>query len=710
MCSRRTLDQLVATTIGLWLTTQPALAQIPEYPETRQEPVIETVHGVTITDPYRWLEDGDDPRVAEWTDRQNAFTRNYLDQFPKLRSELQHELEQAYEPTIPGSPHLFGKRYFFMKRETGQNHAVLYIRVGSLDAPARAVIDPNTFSSDGTQSLDWWHPSRDGSLIVYGRSSGGNEDTTLYLRDTRTGKDTDLIIPHARHSSVAWDPDGSGFHYTRHPAPGTVPPGEEMYHRYVYYHKLGTNWQDDPQIPVKGQCPEMSIGFQSSCDYQYQLLDTTTDWARNDLYVRHAGADAFIPVVEGINARFIGEVYYNRLFVLTNHEAPRYRIVRADIDEPTPEHWKDIVPEQKGVILEFRIVGGKLITHILEDVHSRLFIHNLDGTVIREIELPTLGSVSDLQGSPERDDLFFGFSSFAYPNVQFHVDLATGEQRVTEKLRVKFDADQFVTRQVWYTSKDGTRVPLFVVHKKDLQLDGNNPTLLDAYGGFNISIRPGFRRNLIPWLTRGGVFALANIRGGGEFGKAWHLAGRREKKQNVFDDMIAAAEKLIADGYTRRERLGTSGGSNGGLLMGALMTQRPDLFKAIYCAVPLLDMVRYHLSTIARLWIPEYGTAENAEDFTFLHAYSPYHHVTKNAQYPTILFKSGEFDTRVDPMHARKMTALMQASSASPNPILLWVERKTGHGGGKPVRKRIESSKDYWTFFMWQLGMVKQPG
>jgi len=435
-------------------------------------------------------------------------------------------------------------------------------------------------------------------------------------------------------------------------------------------------------------------------------LDVTTDWARNDLYVREAAEEQLTPVAVGKNARFIGESLGNRLFVLTNYEAPRYRIFVTDVNDPAESNWKDVVPQQEGVIQEFKIVGGKLVVHVMANVHSRLFIHEPDGTLVREIELPTLGSVRGITGRPEHTDLFFSFASFAYPDVTYRYDLASGELEVLDRMELDVDLDEFVTRQVWFRSRDGTRVPMFVVHKKGIKLDGNNPTVLSAYGGFGISIRPGFRPRIIPWLRRGGVFAVANIRGGGEFGRAWHLAGRRERKQTVFDDMIAAAEKLIADGYTRPERLGASGGSNGGLLMGAMMTQRPDLFKAMVCGVPLLDMVRYHLSTIARFWIPEYGSAEDEEEFEYLYAYSPYHRVKAGTHYPAVLFRTGEFDTRVDPMHARKMTALLQASTGSEAPILLWVETKTGHGTGKPVSKRVAEDVDYWTFFMWQLGML----
>jgi prolyl oligopeptidase len=694
---------LAAATVLLVVSA--VAAQQPDYPPTHRDNVVETIHGVQVHDPYRWLENADDPGLAAWVEQQNALTRDHLDRFAGERQQLRRELEGLYEASVMSSPRRFGERYFYRKRDPGQNQSVLYVREGNLNAPARVLIDANKLSEDGTVSLDWWHPSPDGRLVVYGTSAGGNEDTTLYLRDVTTGKDTGLVIPHARHSSVAWDPDGKGFHYTRHPAPGSVPPGDEMYYRRLYYHKLGTDWREDPLVVGEDQPKTASIDCDNSSDYSHQLLYITTDWARNDLYIREPGADEFTPVVVGLDAQFFGDVAGAKLFVRTNHRAPSYRIFEADVSNPTRQSWKDVVPERTGVIDEFRIVGGRLVVSLLEDVHSRLFVYELDGTLDREIELPALGTVRDLAGRPEHAQLFFRFSSFAYPAVTYQCDLDSGAMHELDRMEIALSPDEFVTKQVWFRSKDGTRVPMFVIHQRGLKLDGSNPAVLNAYGGFNISIRPEFRPGIIPWLERGGVFAIANLRGGGEFGRPWHLAGRKQKKQNVFDDMIAAAEKLISDGYTRPERLGTTGGSNGGLLMGAMITQRPDLFKAVVCGVPLLDMVRYHHSTIARLWIPEYGSAENPDEFRYLYAYSPYHHVQEGSPYPAVLFRTGEFDTRVDPMHARKMTALLQDSTGSDAPILLWVERKTGHGGGRPVSKRVAAELDQWTFFGWQLGM-----
>lgn len=699
----------VARARAVWLLAliplPAAVAQRPAYPPTRVQDVVETLHGVEVHDPYRWLEKEDDPAVREWTEQQNALTRACLDKFAKTREALTKRLTEVYAPGFASSPVIFDKRYFFTKREGRQNHAVVYVKKNSIDSEAAVALDPNTFSADGTVALDWWFPSPDGTRILYGKSSSGNEKSTLYLRDVDSGVDTALIIPNTRYCSVAWDRDGQGFHYTRYPEPGTVAAGDENYFRHLYYHKFGTRWEDDPKVYGDGRPKEESIGIASSDDYHYQFLTTSVDWAKQDLYVRAEGADKFTPVAVGLDGQFSADVLGDKLFIHTNYQAPRYHVLVTDVNNPSQGNWKELIPEQKGVIQSMALVDGKLVLTILENACSRLVIHDTDGKLVKEIELPTLGTVSGVSGRFDKPELFYSFASYAYPNVTFRYDMRTGETKEIDRVKIDFDSSAYETRQVWFTSKDGTKVPMFVIHRKGLKLDGNNPAVLYGYGGFDISLTPGFDRKLIPWLDAGGVYAVANLRGGGEFGKDWHLAGRLGRKQNVFDDMIAAAEKLIADKYTSPARLGAAGGSNGGLLMGAMLTQRPDLFRAIHCAVPLLDMLRYHNFSIARLWIPEYGSADDPEQFKWLYAYSPYHRVKKGTRYPSVLFTTAESDSRVDAHHAKKMAAAVQAATGSDNPILLWVETKAGHGQGKPLAKVIDSQVDVWTYFMWQLGM-----
>ncbi|MBU0618340.1 MAG: prolyl oligopeptidase family serine peptidase [Planctomycetes bacterium] len=686
----------------------PTQAQRPDYPPTRVAVVTDVVHGVTIEDPYRWLESSDDPEVRCWTEQQNALTRRYLDQFQNTRQTLSKRLTKLYSAATVSSPRVFGERYFFTKREGEQNHSIVYVKEGGIDAEPRAVLNPNQFSQDGTTALDWWFPSPDGALIAYGKSCGGDEKSTLLVRDVTTGEDRSLAIPYTRSNSVAWDADGRGFYYLRFPEPGFVPAGDENYYRHVYYHKLDTDWREDPKVFGQGRPKEEWPRIRPSSDYRYLLLTIGRGWSEQDLYIRRADEEEFRPVAVGLRVLLMGDVLDDKLYLLTNHEAPRYRVVVTDPANPGPETWKDVIPEQKGVIESMKIVGGKLIVSVMENAYSRLCVYEIDGKMSTEIELPTLGSVSDIRGRHDVGELFFQFESFTHPPTVFRYDLGTHQMIVVDRMEVDLDLSQYETKQVWFNSKDGTRVPMFVIHKQGLELNGNSPTVLCGYGGFNNNVTPSFLQHPLPFLDAGGVYALANLRGGGEFGEEWHQAGQLENKQNVFDDMIAACEKLIADKYTRPERLALRGGSNGGLLVGAMITQRPDLFRAAYCAVPLLDMVRYHRFSIARLWIPEYGSAEDPEQFKYLHAYSPYHHVRPGVKYPAVLFTTAESDSRVDPMHARKMTALMQVAGSSDNPILLWVEQKAGHGKGKPLRQQIAERVDSWVFFMWQLGMLNE--
>ncbi|MCH8807920.1 MAG: S9 family peptidase [Planctomycetes bacterium] len=706
MHRRRSLVLAPMACTFIALTADAVLAQRIDYPHARVENVTDQIHGVSIADPYRWLEDSDAAEVAKWTDRQNALTRFFLDPFTTERAALTSRLKQLYSAPSVSTPRIVDNRYFYTRREGDQNQPVVYVKVGSYGAAPHVAIDPNEFSAAGTIALDWWFPAPDGRLIAYGRSAGGSEKSTLYIRDVDAGKDLELAIPHTRASSVAWDADSRGFHYIRYPIPGTVPAGDENYYRRVHYHKLGTDWKQDPQFFGEGRPKEEWVGINNSVDNRFQFMFRSLDWMKNDLFIRRNGESEFRPIAVGLQGRFAGATLGDKLFITTDYEAPRQRVLVTDANNPAPENWKELIPQQAGVIQSLTVVGGKLVLSLIEDAHSRLMIYNTDGTLDRAVKLPKIGSVTGVNGHPDRPELYFGFDSFAYPPAVMRYHVAQRRFEVVEKTSLRIDFGRFVTKQIWFTSQDGTRLPMSIVHGEDLKFNRRNPTILYGYGGFGANLLPSFSNSLIPWLERGGVYALVHLRGGGEFGAEWHAAGRLGQKQNVFDDMIAAAEKLIAEGYTDPEHLAARGRSNGGLLMGAMMVQRPDLFKAIHCAVPLLDMLRYHNFSIARLWIPEYGSAENADQFKWLYEYSPYHHVEPGVHYPAILFTTAESDSRVAPMHARKMAARMQAATASSNPILLWVETQAGHGAGKPVSKRIESAVDYLIFFMWQLGMI----
>lgn len=675
------------------------------YPPSKVEVVYDTLHGVVISDSYRWLEKQEEPAVEEWVATQTAFTRSILDTLP-YRDEIQAQLKKLYDLTTVSSPSLYGSRYFFSKREAGQNHAVIYVREGSHISPAKVVLDPNTFAADGTVALDWMHPSPQGEMIAYGKSEGGSEISTLYLRDVATGKDLDLTIPYTRACALAWLKDLSGFYYTHYPKPGSVPAGDEKYYRRVYFHKMGDSPDNDKLIFGEGRPKEEWSDIELSSDHKYLLLSASLDWTKNDLWIRGVNQTGnFIPVAEKLDGNFYGDVFGNTLYLLTNYQAPRYKIMTAPVANPKMDNWEELLPQQKGVIKGFKIVGGKMVVLMTEDVVSKLYIYSLEGKKEKEIPLPTLGSVGGIDGKQEGEEFFFSFTSYFYPPTVYRYDLKTGKLEETEKMQIDFDLSAYEVKQIFYSSKEGTKVPMFIVNKKGLKLDGTNPTLLYGYGGFDISITPNFTRGLYVWLDRGGVYAVANIRGGGEYGKTWHEAGRLEKKQNVYDDFISAGEWLIANKYTSSQKLAIQGGSNGGLLMGAMLTQRPDLFKAVVCQVPLLDMLRYDKFLIARLWIPEYGSASDRKQFQWLYAYSPYQKVKEGIKYPATLITTGVQDSRVDPMHAFKMAALLQKANASANPILLRVEPKAGHGAGKPISKILNEQTDIWSFLLWQLGV-----
>lgn len=698
----------------LWLVlaflAASAAAAPPSYPPTRRAPVDETLHGVVISDPYRWLEDGSSAEVQDWTRRQNEVTRAALDSFTTLRAEMSGRLEVLSRAETESAPRMVERKYFFTRRGGRTNQPVLCVRDGGIEKDAKIVFDPNTLSEEGAVALDWWYPSPDGAWLAYGVSTNGDEWSTLKLRDVTGGAELALQIPRARSGTVAWDRSGGGFLYTRHPRVGEVPAGDENYSRHVYYHKFGTRVADDEKVFGDGAPKETLHAVFNSHDFTYQFVKAIVLGEREDVHFRKPGEREFKPLAVGLDALFHVDVLKDRLVILTNHGAPRYRVLSAEVADPSPGSWRELIPQQSGVIQDFAIVDGRLALSVLEDVRSRLFVYDLDGKQQYEIALPTLGAVSELSARPDADELYFTFQSFVHPPTVYRFELEKQSLSVVHQPTLPIDPAAYATEQVWCTSKDGTRIPVFVVHKRDVSPGGDNPCVLYGYGGFNISITPTFQANLFPWLDCGGVVAIANIRGGGEFGREWHFAGRAEKKQNSFDDMIAAAEKLIADRWTRPERLGARGGSNGGLLMGALMTQRPDLFRALVCQVPLLDMLRYHRFSVARLWIPEYGSADDAKQFETLRAYSPYHHVRDGEKYPAVLFTTAESDSRVDPMHARKMAARMQPHATPERPVLLWTETKAGHGAGKPLRKQIETAVDYWTFFCWQLGVVADAG
>lgn len=675
-----------------------------DIPKTRTEGIVDVLHGTSVPDPYRWLEDDQSPEVQKWADDQHGRTRKYLDERPG-HGAVRGRLTELASIGRLMAPRITGRRVFYLRREGEQNHALLLMRDGFKASP-KVVIDPNRLSRDGTTALDWWHPSRDGSLLAYGLSQSGSEISTLHVRTIDSGKDLPDVIPYTRACDVAWLKDNSGFYYTRYPEPGSVPKGEEAYHRRVYFHKLGVDPRNDPLLFGEGRDKEDWPSVSLSPDDRYLVVSVFQGWSKSELYVQDREKPGpWIPLVEGRDALFIGTAFQDRFYVLTNDGASRYRIMAADAAKPEREHWQELVPEGEATLESFEIVSGKLVLRELHQASTQLRVLSLDGCFEQDIPLPALGSVSVVSGDPEGEDLAFDFQSFFIVPTLYRMSLRENNLEAFETLKETFDWSEMEVRQVWYSSKDGTRISMFLVHRKDLRRNGGNPVLLNGYGGFSINQTPWFSAGIYLWIERGGVYALPNLRGGGEYGESWHRAGMLDKKQNVFDDFIAAAEWLIREGYTNSRKLAMSGGSNGGLLVGAAVTQRPDLFQAMICSVPLLDMVRYHKFLIARLWIPEYGSPDEPDAFHWLYAYSPYHRLRDGVPYPATLFMTADTDTRVAPLHARKMAARLQAVTSSDRPVLLRVEKKAGHGAGKPLSKVIEEMADQYAFLFWQLGM-----
>ncbi len=584
---------------------------------TRRDDTVETIHGVQIADPYRWLEDGENQETREWTAEQNARTEALLSALSG-RASLEARLGELLSVGVVSSPAIRDQRFFYVKREGEQAQPILYARDG-IDGLETVVVDPNAIDASGLTALDWWYPSPDGRLVAYGTSEGGDEWSTLRVVEVDGGRVLSDAISRTRYSSVAWQSDGKGFFYTRYPEPGTVPPGEEEYHSHVFHHVLGDDPARDPKVFGEGRSPQDMIELATSRDGRWLVAIAYQGWARSDVYLCDLSQPEreFRPIVEGVDALF-GSVIptADRIYLLTNWEATNYRIVAVDPLDPAPERWQTVVPESADrVIQTYALVEGRIVTDDLERATSRLRSHALDGSSTQELPLPTLGSVGSLDGDQDGSRIVVSFTSFAMPSAAFVYDLDTGERIPLAALPLPagLDPTAIEVNQVSYRSQDGTPISMFVIHRDGLERNGDNPLLLTGYGGFNISLSPVYLGMFLAWIERGGVVAIPNLRGGGEYGEDWHRAGMLQNKQNVFDDFIAAAEWLIGEQYTRPERLAIDGGSNGGLLVGAALTQRPELFRAVVCAVPLLDMVRYHHFRIAKLWIPEYGSADDPE-------------------------------------------------------------------------------------------------
>ncbi|HEY8656567.1 MAG TPA: prolyl oligopeptidase family serine peptidase [Candidatus Limnocylindria bacterium] len=675
---------------------------LPPAPPAPRGRAIDTLHGEVIVDPYRPLEDGAAAVTRAWSEAQNVRTRQVLDDLPDHRA-IQSRLAELMSVGLLGVPRPFEARIFFTARRADERQSVLHVRTGPVD---RALVDPNTMDARGLVSLDWWYPSGDGTTVAYGLSRGGDEQSTLHLIRVETGGVVDAPIPHTPRAQVAWVP--GGFYYTVNPVPGTVPPGDEHYHRRIRYHRLGTDPADDPLVFGEGRPKDEILSADTDPGGRWVLFSAHRGWVSNDLYLLDRTADdGPRTVLEGADALATGTILNGRVWLRTNLDSPNYRIVAVDPAAPDRARWRTVVPESDHVIESFAVTRRHLIVHTLERATSRLTVWGQDGQRIRAVPLP--GSVTITGPVAEPDGERFGFTveSFARPAIAQVAAAEEGDPTTVAALPapVGLDPDTIVVEQERYRSRDGTVVTMFLIHHRDTRPTGAIPTVLTGYGGFNISRTPLYSAGIVLWAERGGLVALPNLRGGGEYGERWHRAGMLAGKQNVFDDFHAAGEALISGGWTTPAHLGCSGGSNGGLLVGAALTQRPDLFAAAVCAVPLLDMLRYQHFLIARFWIAEYGSAEDPLQYRWLRAYSPYHQLRAGVRYPAVLLTTAEGDSRVDPGHARKMGALLQElQSGDPEAVtLVRIDADAGHGVGKPLDLQTRDLADQYAFFGWRL-------
>jgi prolyl oligopeptidase len=685
-------------------------AQI-QYPKTKKVDSKETFHGIEVSDPYQWLE-GDSDEIGCWLADQNTLTRSFLDKVD-VRENIKQRLLELFRIDTVGIPVPKRNHYFFVERKAEEDLGVLYVQDGLRDEP-RVLVDPNTLSGDKTTILHGWSPSKDGTLLAYGLSEAANDQATVYVMDVSTGENLPDVIPSevypSPHSPITWSHDKSGFWYSRrHP---DAPNGEEKFHQKLYFHKLDDDYTNDPMIFGEDIAKEDIPWIQTSSDGRYLLVTVyvvSGGKEKTALFLKdnQNPEKGFTPVVEGIEAVFFGEMHRDTIYVMTNHNSSLWKVLSVNVEDigASVDEWEVVIPESEHKIEGFKTIKDRLFVETLENVCSALKVYTLDGEFLSTIELPTLGSLDAITGGKEGNELFFGFSSFFVPQTIYRLDVDSGEYLEFKKAEAGIDTEAFTTKQIWYSTKDKTQIPMFLVYKKGLEQNGKNPTMLYGYGGFNVSITPAFQKTIMPFLESGGLYAVANIRGGGEFGEKWHEAGMRDNKQNVFDDFVAAADWLITNQYTNQQHLSIFGWSNGGLLVGTTMIQRPDLCKAVVVGAPVIDMLRYHQFHGGRHWIPDYGCAEESEDFEFLHKYSPYHNVKDEGSYPSTLIVAADKDDRVHPMHAFKFAARLQEANSSGNPILLRVETKAGHGGAASVNKVAEQFADIWAFVFWQLGM-----
>ncbi|ABD03464.1 prolyl oligopeptidase family serine peptidase [Synechococcus sp. JA-2-3B'a(2-13)] len=675
----------------------------PSYPDPT---VVDIYHGQAVPDPYRWLEDLDSEQTRAWIEAQNHLTFNYLQQIP-ARQRIRERLTQLWNYEKYSQPFKEGGRYFYFKNDGLQNQSVLYTQE-SLEAEARVLLDPNTFSEDGTVALAGIAISRDGRYLAYGLSRSGSDWQEWKVRDIETGEDLPDHLRWVKFSGASWTLDGQGFFYSRYDEPA---PGSEYesvnYFQKLYYHRLGTSQSEDVLVYHRPDQKEWGFAGGVTEDGNYLIISVWRGTDPKNLIFYKDLRDPQSPVVELIR-EFEAEYSFvgndgSRFWLLTDCQAPRRRLVAIDLEQP--DRVQEVIPEAEETLQGVSLINNQFVAFYLKDAHTQIKTFALDGTYLGEIPLPGLGSASGFGGKRYDTETFYTFTSFTTPPTIYRYDFTSGTSTLFRQPQVDFDPQAYEVQQVFYTSKDGTRIPMFLVHRRGLTRTGDHPTLLYGYGGFGISLTPSFSVGLVAWLEMGGVYAQPNLRGGGEYGEEWHQAGTKLNKQKVFDDFIAAAEWLIAHGYTNPAKLAISGGSNGGLLVGACLVQRPELFAAALPAVGVFDMLRFHKFTIGWAWISEYGSPENPEEFKALYAYSPLHNLKPGTAYPATLITTADHDDRVVPAHSFKFAAALQVAQGGSQPILIRIDTKAGHGAGKPTSKLIEEAADRWAFLVQVLGI-----
>lgn len=682
-----------------------------QYPATATTDQVDVYHGVAVKDPYRWLEDDNSAATKAWVEAQNRVTFDYLGQIPQ-RAAIKARLTELWNFERYGTPFREGGRYFYYKNDGLQNQSVLYT-LPTLQAEPTVLLDPNKLSTDGTVALGGIAISEDGNRMAYGLSTAGSDWQEWRVRDVRTATDLPDVIKWVKFSGASWTKDGNGFYYSRYDEPTEAAKlTKANYFHKLYFHRLGTAQSEDKLIYHRPDQKEWNFGGDVTKDGRYLVITSSqgTDPKNRVLYQDLQTPDA--PVVELLmefdaDYSFIdndGPVFWFK----TDLNAPRHRVIGIDTRNPARANWKEIIPQAAETLTGVSVLNHQFVCTYLKDARSQVKVFGLDGKFVREIALPGIGSVGGFAGKRQDTETFYSFTSFTTPGVIYRLNLVTGQSMKFRAPQLKFNPADYETKQVIYASKDGTKVPMFITHKKGLKLDGKNPTLLYGYGGFNISLTPSFSVANLEWMEMGGVYAMPNLRGGGEYGEAWHQAGTKLRKQNVFDDFIAAAEWLIANGYTNPKKLAIAGGSNGGLLVGACLTQRPDLFGACLPAVGVMDMLRFQKFTIGWAWTSDYGSSDNAEEFSALYKYSPLHNLKPGTKYPATLITTADHDDRVVPAHSFKFAATLQAAQAGSAPTLIRIETKAGHGAGKPTSKIIEEAADKWAFLVKALGMTRR--